>query len=1785
MTAPGRPGAAFHPALAATTPSRFSPGKMIDIFQFRDNVIDEFKNFSKSFTKIRAEDIKDAVRYEYDDQSRYWPAPLMQINPEYQSDHTVGDLAASGKLHPLCERIFSFPDKETGGRKPLRLYTHQEQAIDAAASGNSYIVTTGTGSGKSLSFFIPIIDRILKEKKPGEPGRIRAIIIYPMNALANSQLEEVDKYLSNCPEAGIRVGRYTGQESQQIREGLRSNPPDILLTNYMMLELLLMREQDRGLIKHCRGLEFLVLDELHTYRGRQGADVALLVRRLRSQLDAKQLICIGTSATMSNAQDVKEQHEAVSRVASEIFGTEVLPENIISETLHPVASPALNAKRIGEGLGAAVEAAAEGTLELHDFKTFSECPLAGWLEQRISITPGRPARATPMRVDAICDELAQATGLDKPLVKKALFNFFLSLANADFKTPSGKSPFAFKLHQFVSGPGKLYCTLKEPGRRYITLDGQRFSPENPEAPLFSACFCSACGQEFFPVWIRRAGNFPTGFSPRDIGESGEESDAFGYLTPKGPAVEYPEGDRFQGNPEELPDEWLDFRKDSEHPKVSSAFRKCVPVQVTVNEKGMIDTEGASFWFTAGKFRFCPHCGTSFPARGSDKSRLWGLSGEGRSSATTVLTLTMLREMIRQGIPVSQQKLLGFTDNRQDAALQSGHFNDFIDQMILRSSLVQALKDADGKPIGHKVLADRILKILNFDQPHLDEYAREYLKDPKGTSGKNLEDALAVLRASICYRLFADLRDRGLYNRPSLEALGLMKIDYDGLAAFAREGEHFTQSPELSALTAPEREALFRQLLDYLRKALCISSSYLKAAKQREWDELDKNFLTERWSFGKVTLLEHGSALSFEPKSPKNRLAIRLVSAGESSGLVRMIRRSPVWKTSAIGREAQAWKSKKVAEIVHAMVDALHKAGIFVREASSRRALYQINDQRILWRYAGDNEQPEAAGNAAQPRFRNRYFRSLYLGVTELLRGKPSPVFSFESHEHTAQVPAVERMELEQRFRFGKKDQDDWSDAHGKGSLKRLPVLYCSPTMELGIDISALNLVYMRNVPPTPANYVQRAGRAGRSGQPAMAITYCTSLSPHDQWYFSHPEEMVQGIVKEPALDISNRSLIENHLHSVWLSCVREQIPDAVPALCELAEPGLPLKAEFQAALRAPAVTEAAVALGRQVVAQAETRIKDAPWYGKDFVEQVIASSADDFDRALDHWRGLLEATRGQMLQAQRIMNTPGIDAAEARAADRRQREALEQKNRLENSCITSQNNDFYTYRYLASRGFLPGYNFPAMPLLAWIPEKAEDGGRDGGTILSRARFLGLSEFGPRNLVYHCGKTYRIVRVKLRASQASASSATRLATQSVYICPACGYSHPAESGSFNVCENCGAQLTPESLVTGLYQIDMVETEEAERITCEEESRRRQGFEMQTVYRFAKDKDGRLDRQVFRAGPAGAPVAEITYAPSARIWKINAGWRNRANKKERGFAIDAVTGYWSKKQPGAEDDAANDAGKDGKELEKNWQTIVPFVSDTRNVLLLKPYPGRDERLSEGTMATLQAALKRAIEQTFQIESSEIDVQPLPSEESRRMLMIYETGEGGAGVLARLATESRSLARVAEAALELMHYRKGPNGWNPDRMDDTNRNCIAGCYRCLLSYYNQPDHERIDRRDIGAYRFLVALTSGQYEPVALQKKEPASAASGTPAEEFLKVLKLSGLKAPDDAPYAFKRLGITVGARYKGDRTVIVFEPLSEEDKETLEDEAGWTVLDFSDRKAWSELLAQHEKLFRI
>ena len=811
----------------------------MDVFALRDFVVGEYTKFATSFTTIHAQDIRQQVDAIYAD-GRYWPDPLIQINPSYKRGARLDALIAGHALDPRTAEIFR------DGRDPLALYKHQEQAIACAAAGESYVVTTGTGSGKSLCFFIPIVSTVLAERRSGMARRTRAIVIYPMNALANSQLEELDKFVANVPgERPITFARYTGQEDSDERRRVADSPPDILLTNFMMLELLMTRQDDvdRRVIANCAGLRFLVLDELHTYRGRQGADVALLVRRVREHLSPERLQCVGTSATMASEGSLEDKSRVVSRVASKLFSIEIPESNVIVETLERVTDPAENADSVKPRLGPAIDAGIQPGMTDAELR---EHPLAIWIETRLGIswsaTDQRWIRARPRTVDEASGALGRDAQRDEGDCRRVIRDLLLqsSLPESDRTRAGGASSrsfFAFKLHQFISGAGHAFATIEPPGQRVVTVEGQQFLPSAPDKRLYPVHFCRECGHEYHPVRLVSAGGSQT-FLSRDIDDASERTEkddaadvgdddldgdeVVGFVTLHAGDDEFTFADR----DEDYPETWLDHDA-AGRPRLKSHYRNARARSVDVAPNGRVGA-GAKAWFIRGRFRFCLRCSATHSTSARDRTRLASLSAEGRSSATTVLVGSALRWMHAgdSGLSPNTRKLLGFTDNRQDAALQAGHFNDFLFVSLIRAAFFGALKLAGAKGLRSEELGAAQQRALGFDRPS-PEIRAEWLLEPT-LKGFNLQEAEATLRQVLAYRVWFDQRRGWRYTNPNLEQLGLVTVDYLGIKDLVTDDALFKGSPEVWLSATPVvRAAIFREIFDHLRKWMAIRSQVLE----------------------------------------------------------------------------------------------------------------------------------------------------------------------------------------------------------------------------------------------------------------------------------------------------------------------------------------------------------------------------------------------------------------------------------------------------------------------------------------------------------------------------------------------------------------------------------------------------------------------------------------------------------------------------------------------------------------------------------------------------------------------------------------------------------------------------------------------------------------------------------------------------------------------------------------------------------------------------------------------
>lgn len=1718
----------------------------MDVFKLRTELISQYSSYIKGFIKISDRRINKKVESELNN-GLLWPDPLIQLNPSFAPGDSIENLIAENILHPECGSIFRINKTTDSLGLPLNLYRHQSEAIRAAHSGNNYVLSTGTGSGKSLSYIIPIVDHVLK----AGPGKgIQAIVVYPMNALANSQFNELHKFLclGYPDEKGpVTFQRYTGQEKDEEKQAIIENPPDILLTNYVMLELILTRPQERKLIRSAQGLQFLVLDELHTYRGRQGADISLLARRLRNRLGAEKLQCVGTSATLASGGTFTEQQTEIANVASTLFGAPVKPEFIIGETLQRETA-ALNIDNKDHLQRIRRRVADCDTSFPGDYENFIEDPFASWIEDYFGITEevdsGRLIRQTPRSIrgeNGAAKNLSELTSETIEKCGKIIQAGLMAGYQCGGDPVGNRKPFAFRLHQFLSKGDNVYTSLEEEEKRYITVYKQMHIPERGEAYLYPVVFCRECGQEYYCVHKEQSKEGQISFTPREFDDrDSEENYEAGYLY-NNSSHPWPEDN--EELLEKLPENWLErFRGGL---RVRRDRRKYLPQSFSLNSKGMIDDQGLSVRYVPTPFRLCLNCEVAYGMRqNNDFSKLSTLGTEGRSTATTILCLTAIEQLKQdQSLPAKARKLLSFTDNRQDASLQAGHFNDFIETSLLRGAIYQAVAESGADGLAHDELPQKVFSALNLP-------LSAYLSNPEQRF-QGLKEAQKAFRNILSYRIYRDLKRGWRIVAPNLEQCGLLKIIYlslDDVCTADDVWEAF--HPAISQAPPDKRDEITLTLLDFLRKELAIKVDFLDQDFQERIIQQSNQYLIAPWAIDENEKLEH-AAICLPRSRQRNEYAGNVFLSGRSAFGQYLRRRDTFTHLN------EKISLEETQLIIQQLLEALQIAGILekVREAQNDDDVcgYQLVASALRWQ-AGDGTttlndplrlvQVPETGKRVNPFFAD-FYRSIAFGLE-----------GFEAREHTAQVPANIREEREKDFREG-----------------NLPILFCSPTMELGVDISQLNVVNMRNTPPTPANYAQRSGRAGRSGQPALVFTYCSVGSPHDQYFFRHPHLMVAGSVLPPRIDLGNEDLVRSHVQAIWLAETGIDLGKSLNDILDLSQPlvNIPIKESGRADLTSPTARNMAVRRAKEVLTSIQSILDQTDWYHPEWLHDVLGIQAyQQFDHCCDRWRNLYRTALQQAVAQDLIIRDASRSHQEKEQAKRLRREAESQITLLTESDRFFQA-DFYSYRYFASEGFLPGYNFPRLPLSAYIPGRRQRGTHDD--FLSRPRFLAVSEFGPRAHVYHEGSRYEINKVILPVH-----GDDEILTTSAKLCPECGY---INKQSDDTCILCQAQL--QGSLNQLFRLHNVVAKRRDKISSDEEERLRLGYELYTSLRFADRGTGPSCQNAIIEHNAKS-IATFRYGQAATLWRINYGWRRRAKKEELGFFLNLENGYWQKRP-----DDEEDAGAETKGVVKR---VIPFAEDRKNCLLFEPTEKHDEKI----MISLQAALKKAIQVCYQLEDNELAAEPLPSKDNRKIILIYEAAEGGAGVLRHLANNQEALSKVATTALSLCHFNP-TDGKDLGRAEGAQEPCGSACYDCLLSYSNQMDHPDLDRHSIKNILLQLQEAEIKISPANCSRSTHMSRLKNLTDSQlerkWLDFLESNNCRLPEKAQYLIESCGTRPDFFYDTPHQVAVYidgPPHDFPDRhardlnltECLED-AGYIVLRFHHEDDWGAIISRYPNVF--
>lgn len=1029
--------------------------------------------------------------------------PYLEATPPYIRGASSRALIDAGVLSPEFAKL-----AKSGFPLDRPLYAHQEEAIRAITSGRNAVVATGTGSGKTESFLLPIIDYLLKESAAGtlESG-VRALFLYPMNALANDQLKRLRQMLSGVPE--ITFGRYTGHtketERQALaafkeqfpgepmlpnerlsRERMRAEPPHLLLTNYSMLEYLLLRPRDIELFDGTARdtWQFIVVDEAHVYDGAIGAEVGFLLRRLRERVGASdRLQVIATSATVGG------DNTAVASFAADLFG-----------------------KAFGDGASAALDVHVAqrvsysqvetwGRIEPDEYRTLPDIDLLAVAQHRGSTatTLGealageqtiasirQQASETPMTTG----DLARRLSLDEPLSSTDIVAAVS--VGTRVKTQGGEPVLSARYHLLARATEGAFVCLNPVGP-HVHLGRHESCPECGWA-MFEMAVCQGCGG------IHVVGTPVTeGATRRLTPKVGDVSKSKWYAL--GSAI-----------PQDDTDEDVEVMNDE------------TPVDPPVAEQGlcvhcgtMIPTPGRACPrpecggqtthsitpapTTNGSPRRCAHCGTA-------RSGIVRRFESGNDASVSVLVTALYPELPTAAnedqvdLPGGGRKLLAFSDSRQQAAFFAPYLESSYGRLAHRRILYSAARD--GSTTGHY---------------------------PAATDIATLASGIA---SSANFFNFADTaveRQRQANTWTQLELTSTdRRISLEGVGIAQWRLREFGPLPPLTPLTdlgfsSEEIRAIVQILIDSLRRQGAVAALPNVNLSGPEFEPRT----------GSVSFRPHGSTtkrkvLSWVPTRGENirsDFLKRIFSAAGSDADVSTFLYGILQGLTAPGSDAAHWFkiTTETGATAQGQLIQLAPEAFEMRLADETTALWRCSRCRSLsfesvrsvcpsYRCTGVLE-PWSLPNPTQD---DDHYRTIYRQTD------PIPL---TAKEHTAQWSTEQAAMVQQEFVQG-----------------RTNVLSCSTTFELGVDVGELQSVVLRNVPPTVSNYVQRAGRAGRRADgAALVLTYAQRRS-HDLTAFARPETLIAGRVRTPIVPIENDRIAARHIQSIALAVFLRQEAEA-----------------------------------------------------------------------------------------------------------------------------------------------------------------------------------------------------------------------------------------------------------------------------------------------------------------------------------------------------------------------------------------------------------------------------------------------------------------------------------------------------------------------------------------------------------------------------------------------------------------------------------------------------------------
>jgi len=1642
----------------------------INPVQFAHGICDEFLRYLFSAFPLSDPELAEQARMLLDRPSSLdiplVKGPFVSLSESFAKGEPVQNLASDGLLHPIMPGLIGYPT----------MYLHQQQVLEAVKAGQHVLVATGTGSGKTESFLYPIVDDLLRQRDQGITTGLAAVLVYPMNALANDQLDRLRDVLGGT---GITFGQWVGttpdresdvtierfdsssrqaflnerkkrreeaaREDRAVRplapmeeccsEGdIRQREPRILLTNFRQLEVLTTRLPDVNLFAEAP-LKYLVFDEAHTYSGASGAEVACLVRRVR-ELAGKtsdEIICIGTSATLADpTKEEMDNEEAARRFASRFFGVDSNNVKLIGESYvarewpkqryKPIAPPGDGMDRLSRVLSAVTEPVnvgeIKGVVEELTGQIFD--PGEDWREALYDhlvtneyVYQTTQILSSPKRLPDAAWQTSQRVAIGRlPEGERANAELLCCLVLGAAARKNSDSLLRPKVHFFLRGLDEMVVALDgnvtEPKMRlFLSLADakEQFGARHDDA-FFSVLTCQSCGQHFFENWYtglefaRGSKNQLTDFDHGNAAQNEDGSDNAWWATSPRDT-----GSRIVATNRLL--EEADGGVSAKSSKWPRGYfcRQCGAMHRQASPRCLADGCGNQeplipLVVFGPVLSACPSCSsTSFQIGG----RI--IEPARKIQAVTVSDVHILAQAMINAAPEGHQKLIIFADSRQDAAFQAGWMQDHARRIRLRHMMHSIIAEGHA-PLAVDDVTDRLTEVFRKDQSLIDALLPELTaEEAPATFGHN---KWVSVHKSLRYMVLREFTT-GVRRTDCLESMGLARVIYSGLTPESRGIRDLATTVGCSPEEVVEGIAL---ILDNWRRnrILHVTNDPIFSHYHAKDDPYIQAGLLPLREFRPEGLLER--------TDQSNPYARGLIAQRGASAVQALLKK---WADDSNHFDADAAASM----LWEFLTDESHILTRVTLRSQKEKPLagdvWQINLDKVAIEHSHVRERCTTCQRIVTRKAPKAICtRHNCHGTTTTeepdnenydvwLMRRPFTMVSAE--EHTAQVPGEIRNRIE----------NDFKSKHGRTNC-----LVATPTLEMGVNIGALDMALMRNVPPRSSNYWQRAGRAGREERMAVVVTYCRR-SPHDRYFFDDPLRILGGAIEAPTFNLRNPLMVAKHIRSAILSelllqsrrqgeeaeRIREVVKSLFPTFIRkylldddnhfqdqptsTAPLGLLLDA-----MKAPLANRIVSLFTQHWPEEAAELVTP------NAIETAISQTAAELDNVLARLHRRLAWARSTRSDLHRKKDTGLIEKEEE--------QLLRRCDEFINSIVRCDRGT-YTLTVLAVEGFLPGYGVYEGGVTASARRGFARTSGPRAFDLSRSNVVGLREFVPGNRLYANRGTFYVSRYHLGADEQA-----KIRTLHVNL----------DKGS--VTEQAGDAAYGQSGGVAIDAMPLTDLDLAHESRITEDEHLRFSMPVSVVGRLRKRNRG---GKAFKIGDQ-----EVSYLRGQGIELVNLGEASRVKQGELGHWICSVCGA-AKTPYAVPAEIANflkihkeRCGRDVARLAMSIQAEVD---------MLQFHSVADE--AEGI--NIGEALRTGATRLLDMGPDDLQLLIIQKPDGKQDLLIYDPMPGGSGLLEQMLARWQELIAMSKELLA-----------------GCAQACETACYSCLKTFRNQFHHELLNR-----------------------------------------------------------------------------------------------------------------------